>query len=413
MLPPVAEVYVVWHPDDAGGATIASGILDHFHGTPFTGLIGGAVEVYGRCRGWRGSWDAPRPIPMPDAPPPNELDAAQLVTVVPVLGTGFAASVERGSGPWYDFAKGIMDGQRRWPRRVGVFPAILHEAVLDDTRISAMLGQFTAVGRRWTGSAGVPDTSAVCQDLTQAIAQFAAPDSGRLTIFVSHTRTSREGEPAVSELVRAVRSAVRETRLDEFFDASTVQPGERWADVVGANAANAALLALRTDHYAGRAWCQKEMLLAKRAGMPIVILDALSHGDDRGSFLMDHVPRVPVRWGSDGWQRAGVAAGLHRLVSECLKRALWRNQQRLARDRPDLAVAWWAPHAPEPVTLTAWLTQNGRSLQLVADEPLRIIHPDPPLGPDEADVLAQLTTLAGVGAPLEIMTPRSLAARGG
>jgi hypothetical protein len=43
MLPPVLEIYVVWHPDDAAGKTAADQIVAHFHGTLFSGLIGGAA----------------------------------------------------------------------------------------------------------------------------------------------------------------------------------------------------------------------------------------------------------------------------------------------------------------------------------------------------------------------------------
>ena len=63
------------------------------------------------------------------------------------------------------------------------------------------------------------------------------------------------------------------------------------------------LLAIRTDLYASRDWCQREMLIAKRAGMPVVIMDALGRGEERGSFLMDHVPRVPLRPSAAGWMR--------------------------------------------------------------------------------------------------------------
>ncbi len=415
MLPPVAEVYVVWHPDDRSGAAIASGILDHFHGTPFTGLIGGAVEVYGRCHGWRGAWDAPRPIPLPGTPPPNGLEVAQLVAVVPVLATGLAASVERGAGPWHAYIEQIIDGHWRAPRQVGVFPVILHKTALDNTNLASTLGQFTAVG----GSPARPDDEPaildICRDLTQALAQFADPANRRLTIFISHTRNSGEREAAVSELISLVRSTIRGTRLSEFFDASTIQSGEQWAEAIRRNAASSALLAVRTDHYANGLWCQEEMLIAKRAGMPIVVLDALDRGDERGSFLMDHVPRVPVRRAGNGWQQEGIIAGLNRLVGECLKRALWRHQQQLARDRPDLAVSWWAPHAPEPTTLADWLVawQTKESHRHSAEgRILRIIHPDPPLTRHESEVLEQLTALAGLPAP-EIMTPRSLAARGG
>ena len=62
MLPPVLEVYVVWHPGDPAGHAIADEFVHHFHGTVFSGLIGGAVVVYARSVGWRSTNDAPRPI---------------------------------------------------------------------------------------------------------------------------------------------------------------------------------------------------------------------------------------------------------------------------------------------------------------------------------------------------------------
>lgn len=32
MLPPVLEIYVLWHPDDVAGAQIASDVIKRFHG---------------------------------------------------------------------------------------------------------------------------------------------------------------------------------------------------------------------------------------------------------------------------------------------------------------------------------------------------------------------------------------------
>jgi len=61
MLPPILEFYVVWHPDDDEGKGLAGELLEHFHGNPFSGLIGGAVELFTRSAGWRDSTDAPRP----------------------------------------------------------------------------------------------------------------------------------------------------------------------------------------------------------------------------------------------------------------------------------------------------------------------------------------------------------------
>jgi hypothetical protein len=147
--------------------------------------------------------------------------------------------------------------------------------------------------------------------------------------------------------------------------------------------------------------------------MPVVILDALSNGEERGCFLMDHVPRVPVRRNAGGWQEADVRRGLNLLVDECLKRALWHRQKDLATEYPSLSVAWWAPHAPEPTTFAAWIEREKAAGRLGDSSPIRVLHPDPPLGADERLVLEQIASLSGLGDRIEIMTPRMLAARGG
>jgi hypothetical protein len=415
MLPPVLEIYVVWHPDDGAGAAAAEEFVQHFHGTLFTGLIGGAVEVYVRSQGWRRPDDAPRPIPLPGVPLPSGLQEAQLIAVVPVLGMEFAAAVQSAAGPWYEFATAITAGQSAAPDRVGIFPLLLDRGAVDETVLGRIFGGFQRIGDAPAGSPTEPAAQLWCRDLAQGIAQLASGTGGvRLTAFISHTKRAAPGEEAdVSQLIEQVRSIIAHTRLDDFFDANDLQPGRDWSEELRASAATSALLAIRSDLYASRTWCQREMLIAKRHGMPVVILDALGRGEERGSFLMDHVPRVPVRNTRDGWQESDIRRGLNLLVDDCLKRALWRRQGELAAERPDLEVAWWAPHAPEPATLVAWLEAERVAGRLARGRPLRILHPDPPLGADEIVVLEQMATLGGVDGPLDILTPRLLAARGG
>ncbi len=114
-----------------------------------------------------------------------------------------------------------------------------------------------------------------------------------------------------------------------------------------------------------------------------------------------------------GWAAGDVEAGLAVLVNECLKRALWERQRELALGRLDLDVVWWAPHAPEPLTLVRWLVQHRGMGQGEGTGPLRILHPDPPLGAPERLVLEQLARLGGVTRDLDVLTPRLLAACGG
>ncbi|MGH3829911.1 MAG: hypothetical protein ACRDRS_05575 [Pseudonocardiaceae bacterium] len=413
MLPPVLEIYVVWHPDDRAGARAARQLVEHFHGTLFTGLIGGAIEVYVRYQGWRWAADAPRPIPLPNAPPPNGVAQAQYVAVVPVLGVGLARAVQPGTGPWYDYVTALVSAQETSARQVRVFPLLLEDSpALDGTTLDRILGRYQRLGGSLPATDNGPDTG-WRRDLVQGLAQFAGRTGCRLRVFISHTRQAMGDSPSSGELTQTVRTVIADTSLAEFFDACDLQAGQEWREALGENAARGALLALRTDLYASQDWCQGEVLAAKEEGAPVVILDALELGEQRGSFLMDHVPRVPVRRSAGGWAADDVEAGLAVLVDECLKRALWERQRELALGRSDLDVVWWAPHAPEPLTLARWLGQQRGTGALAGTAPLRILHPDPPLGAPERLVLAQLVRLSGVTRDLDVMTPRLLAARGG
>src|SRR5205814_710202 len=114
-----------------------------------------------------------------------------------------------------------------------------------------------------------------------------------------------------------------------------------------------------------------------------------------------------------GWSKIDIRRSLNLLVDECLKRAIWAVQQSLVAARNDLRISWWAPHAPEPVTLVHWL--RGRiehGVSVLGDDDLRILHPDPPLGPDERDSLAEMVALMGHHGKLDVLTPRALSARG-
>lgn len=228
-------------------------------------------------------------------------------------------------------------------------------------------------------------------------------------MFISHTkRLSNTGEP-VAELVQAVRDVLAAGRIGAFYDAHDLQPGEDWDRALREGAGTSAVLALRTDLYASRDWCQREVLTAKREGMPVVVLDALTDGEQRGSFLLDHVPRVPARRSADGsWDAATLQRVLQLLADAWLHRALWLLQEAHAGAQAPYDTYHWMPLAPEPSTLVTWLTTAPG----MTPRPLRILHPDPPLASEETSVLQALATLAGLEGAVDITTPRLLAARG-
>lgn len=413
MLLSVLEIFVVWHPGDTVGQEAAEQIFEHFHGTIFSGLLGGAIEVYVRSNGWRCDQDAPRSIPFPSATPPNGLSTAHLVAVVPVLGNEFAAAVQAGSQEWWKFAQSIVASQHSAPDRVGVFPLLADDDAVHNTELGRMFNGYQRIAAPSSLADSEPLADITCRDLAQGIAQFAAGSGARLNVFISHTKRASLGEEDVLELIALVRTIISETRLRYFFDANDLQPGRDWDNELRTQASNSAFLALRTDLYATREWCQREMLIAKRHGMPIVVLDSLGIGEERGSFLMDHVPRIPVHQEAGIWSKSDIRRGLNVLVDECLKRTLWNLQKKMADLHDELEIDWWAPHAPEPITLIQWLEDMAMAgLSLKGTRALRILHPDPPLGRDEMNALQQIANLTGHRGPFDVMTPRMLAARG-
>lgn len=417
MLPPILEIFVLWHPDDQRGADIAEMIFNHFmEGPSFSGLIGGGVQVSLRSTGWEGSGTAPRPVYAEGRAAPNGIIPASFVAVVPLLGTEMAARVEDESTEWHAYVNAISDLQQTSPERVGIFPYALDAGATHGTKLQDILGNFQFVAPGNSIRNGEDVESMLCRDLTQGLAQLVSPDEmDRLTAFISHTKRHSQGEGEdVDALVDLVREVIRNTRLNDFFDANDLQPGTDWDQELRDKSGTSAMLALRTDLYSSREWCQREVVIAKTNGMPVIMVDAIGVGEERGSFLMDHVPRIAIRKSDGRWKQQDAYRALNLLVDECLKRALWMHQKDIAHERPELDVGWWAPHAPEPLTLCRWidayLAQSGDE---DSDDTVRILHPDPPLGPEERDVLMDYARTTRLGREIDIMTPRQLAMRGG
>lgn len=432
---PMLEVYVLWHPADRNATAIADEVAAHFQGGTYTSLLEGSMEVYTRSVGWKSAGDAPRPMLWPGAPPTaGGLQAAKFVAVVPVIGRELNRAVNNPDDPWQGYFEQIVAAQQRDGTHVRMFPMRL------GAPFGGRLGDLLSLSRNQF--IAEPDPHAQAReplrelrnrDLAQGLAQWIGPGKiEKLTVFISHTKRQGTPEEPVASLVDAVRAVLGSGRIASFYDAHELQPGEDWDKALRTRAANSAVLALRTDLYATREWCQREMLTAKEYGMPVVVLDALTAGETRGSFLMDHAPRIPMRCDPQtGWSVDAIRRAVNLLADAWLQRVMWLQMQVHCTGHAGLSRYWWAPQAPEPSTLMRWLPARNDALAEIgststvlpdsgtpprmAAQPLgsdlRILHPDPPLAEDECDVLQRLVTMSGYG-QLDLTTPRLLAARG-
>ncbi|MDU0348168.1 hypothetical protein [Actinomyces sp. MRS3W] len=458
--PTVLDIFVVWYPDDQVGQTICDELFYHYHSEVFSGLAGGAIEVYGRSRPAPGS-DEPlvitSQIGSAGGGPKLANSPALFSVVLVVVGPNLVrASME--DGPWRKYLKSLIhlrdDATARGNVLVlPVLPKSRIETVgTPVARLMEGLGISCTLQQEADGSPAT-DHGALARDLGQAIIQNLLHEPGdpdKLTVFISHARgdipdADHKGINPCGPVAK-VHALADRTRLKPFIDTHDLQPGEKWDIAIRSGASHSALFMVRTDKYASREWTQREVLEAKQADMPVVCLSSLTNGEQRGSFLMDHVPTVAYpqkpaaqdvsQHALESQQERAVVTALNRLVDEALKRALWRRQD-IPRDverrlgsassqvhsesssRPDTDGGSnndgfdAAPvHPPEPLMLTSFLTAHKHAFP--QDHHLWLMHPDPPLLPPEHEIMVKLCALSGYDREqVHLLTPRTFFAAGG
>jgi hypothetical protein len=225
-----------------------------------------------------------------------------------------------------------------------------------------------------------------------------------LHVFVSHAKRdpgdpSDEPEPETKRVAEQIRDFVKtETIGEAFFDTTDLRPGRQLEAQLEAAAGNGVFLAVRTDSYSSRAWCQKELLSAKRMGVPTLTVELLRDGEHRSSPYGGNGPTVT--WTGDPHPV------VRRAMIEWLRSANFRREaSRLVGGLPRASVLTRPPELLD-------LAQGP----LYAREPEVVLHPDPEVARAEREVLraarprlrlvTPTTLYRGVGSRLQREEPQ-------
>lgn len=195
----------------------------------------------------------------------------------------------------------------------------------------------------------------------------------RAQVFLSHSKHDVDGRG--ERVARDLRAALGGMGTDAYFDATDLPPGVPWEQALDDAASGHALIAIVTDTYSSRTWCRKEILAAKRAGMPILIVNCLEDFEERSFPYAGNAPVVQL--GSDLVPRQPQLVG--RLFDELLRDLVWRCN---TVDPPPAGVVFGS-RAPELVGL-AYLERE------VAEDgsarAVTLVHSGAPLGAEEVDL---------------------------
>jgi hypothetical protein len=233
---------------------------------------------------------------------------------------------------------------------------------------------------------------AALQITVQAIRKLeprVQPTEGRapLQLFLSHAKADLSAD--TRDPVRFVEDDVKELPIDYWFDAAEIPPSADFEEEIAKGIRDCSIVvSFLTDHYSSRSWCQREVLDAKRLGVPVLVVDALDEGEPRHFPYIGNVPVVH-------WRADDPKLEARRVVSHAARETLryMHNRAKLARYALTAGTTALAA-APEALTLAHCCTASANR---------NFVYPDPPLGCQELSVLRTLVPDAGFTTPLTML----------
>ncbi|MCP1614809.1 hypothetical protein J2848_006517 [Azospirillum lipoferum] len=360
---PLLAITLVRHPDFTAGQDMENRLMAHFTGDPDRALgerLGVPVEQRG-----------------PGTVPPD-FDASEITAVVVLADAALA-----GDPAWVAWVEGVVAACDTPDLRTRPFLVCLDKRALS---MSAKVGRFNFL--RWDQWEGGDEDKMqrmltdldyqCCRMLRAWISQRTARNRAcrdafteylsNVQLFLSHSK--HDADKTGETLATAIRNHLHHgSGYGSFFDVHDIPAGMPFDEVLMHNVRRSAFLAILTDSYSSREWCRREVIEAKRTGVPMVVAHAVTDREERSFPYLGNVPVVRLEPGRT--DRIPLVVG--RLIREVLKDYLWQCRCVLARAAAKRGRVTFVPRTPELMALTA--VRRGSGL---------VVYPDPPMAEEEA-----------------------------
>jgi hypothetical protein len=199
-----------------------------------------------------------------------------------------------------------------------------------------------------------------------------------LKIFLSHAKDGKQG----IKLAKALKNFIDNSSMRNFFDATDIAPGYQFDNEIIGHIKESTIIAIHSDPYSSRYWCQREILCAKENQRPIVAVDCLEEFEDRRFPHAANIPGVHVNL------EEGTEPGkkdLLRIVSVALLETvrfyyakILLTQYKKANWIPSDAEILSRP--PEAADIFKILTNNENGIHY---QKRSIVYPEPPVYEEE------------------------------
>lgn len=199
-------------------------------------------------------------------------------------------------------------------------------------------------------------------------------DSGKtssITIFLSHAKAGDTGRLHSEE----IKKFLDNSNLNRFFDSTEISPGFQFDQEIVKSVKKSTLVAIESDAYSSRYWCQREILCAKQYDRPIVVVNSLNDYEDRIFPAASNVPCVHVSSETPLSQR-----DILRILSAALLETV-RYVHSVQCLEYYKEIGW----LEDECELSARPPEIRQALKVKSNNQKKICYPEPPIYSDEAD----------------------------
>ena len=349
-------ITVLFHPEDKIGTAVADRFIRHFDKL---GMARGGINVRIPVRFRSESYYADGMF-LPISGEADLLDVAVLL---------YSPEMAMDDTPWKTLC---LDAQAEFSRTGKNFMPFVVQTDASASPPNELSRLLHVNFDRWSGHSDEEHATRLLINLVNSIRRKIGqwPTGYREVIFISHAK--RDGRTAAERIVRHISDPTGGLKLNTFYDALELEYGEDWIAGLKHHATTGSLIALVSDTYDERPWCNQEILWAKEHRRPILMVDIGRSRVERSFPYGGNAPllRDPLE------TTAAIEFILLELLSEALRCDLFL---KVAGALPNV---FPLPRPPELLDLAYLIGQAaGRTL----------VYPDPQISTVESDLLKLMT----------------------
>ncbi|QPB41912.1 TIR domain-containing protein [Rodentibacter haemolyticus] len=197
-----------------------------------------------------------------------------------------------------------------------------------------------------------------------------------IKLFLSH---AKKGDTGLRH-AEAIKRFLDNSNMQRFFDANEISPAFRFDEEIEKHIRQSTVVAITSDTYSSRYWCQREILCAKKERRPIVVVNSLENYEDRVFPAAANVPCVHVS--AEPLQEKDI---LRILIAALLETIRFNHAHQLlnyykTQGWIDKTAETFA--RPPEIQQLVDLLETKQKSEL---EQLHVCYPEPPLYKEETD----------------------------